>query len=659
MQLLIYMDSRPIINNNFEKLGVFLDSHCFDYLLSNSEKDAETILNYRFSEPFEFIRSPLATDKEKLKEVVQYNKIIENDNMMTIEVIRGDTHSTMYSGCRVESIIEITKAIFNKENPDDEEVSTVTLIFVQATLKKRNVQSIFVTDNNILLKNRLWFESHFPGCSLNIVTLKEAIEIMGLFSRYRGKFHILGNYYCKNKGDWYCLLFSTKVPYFHVDEYLFSWDEVPRNDSVRLIEYLKQEFDISWVETAKIEKIDNVGIIRVTTEKNYLSLGLNNEKTMVNLKIDDGRSAEFMAKSENGRLNIYVVDKILDAFSSRFVFLLMALDEMGFQYYQGVDNDTMDNTLYHFNYFISLITGIFDSLAIRTKNQYNLKSKYLFSWEEIPGNDSRKLTDFLKSNHDVDWVKTDGIAKTDNGKTIMITAGENFLSLNLNNEKTELNLIIDNVKIDEFLVKTENGKLNIYVEENEPSRTSLSRKAGKDFLNAVKEVNLELRKHITNCAPFINLIYQLRELILHREGLTKSGFKYEDKDKKWEANFINITKLEPLYINDLKDVDEKYQNTTSWGVYKLQDNIFLDPYIFSKKATSTLIDFSNKYLQLLNFNNFIQDLISKNLYNSFCKNCEIFNKGYLGTLPHQTLFTPPPPPSVLLPPHPTTSSHKA
>ncbi len=111
------MDSRPIINNNFEKFGVFLDSHCFDYLLSNSEKDAETILNYRFSEPFEFIRSPLATDKEELKEVVQYNKIIENDNMMTIEVIRGDTHSTMYSGCRVESIIEITKAIFNKENP--------------------------------------------------------------------------------------------------------------------------------------------------------------------------------------------------------------------------------------------------------------------------------------------------------------------------------------------------------------------------------------------------------------------------------------------------------------------------------------------------------------------------------------------------------------
>jgi hypothetical protein len=99
---------------------------------------------------------------------------------------------------------------------------------------------------------------------------------------------------------------SFRTAYF--GEYLFSWDEVPGNDSVRLVEFLKQEFDISWVETAKIEKIDDVRTIRVADEKNYLSLGLNNEKTKVNLKIDDGRSAEFIAKSENGKLNIYFED---------------------------------------------------------------------------------------------------------------------------------------------------------------------------------------------------------------------------------------------------------------------------------------------------------------------------------------------------------------
>ena len=54
----------------------------------------------------------------------------------------------------------------------------------------------------------------------------------------------------------------------------------------------------------------------------------------------------------------------LNAFARRFIYLLMSLDEVGLQYYSGVNNDTMDNTLYHFNYFISLVTGVFDSFAL-------------------------------------------------------------------------------------------------------------------------------------------------------------------------------------------------------------------------------------------------------------------------------------------------------
>jgi len=98
----------------------------------------------------------------------------------------------------------------------------------------------------------------------------------------------------------------------------------------------------------------------------------------------------------------------------------------------------------------------------KIEERAGIEKRYLFNWEEIPGNDSERLTHFLKTNYDVDWVKTAKIAKIDNHKTIMITAEKNFLSLNLNNENTELNLKIDNVKIDEFIVKTENGKLNIY-----------------------------------------------------------------------------------------------------------------------------------------------------------------------------------------------------
>ena len=53
---------------------------------------------------------------------------------------------------------------------------------------------------------------------------------------------------------------------------LFSWDEVPGNDNIKLKEFLKQELGISWVENATIEKIDNGREIRITAEKNYLSL---------------------------------------------------------------------------------------------------------------------------------------------------------------------------------------------------------------------------------------------------------------------------------------------------------------------------------------------------------------------------------------------------
>ncbi len=88
-------------------------------------------------------------------------------------------------------------------------------------------------------------------------------------------------------------------------QYLFNWDDIPGTGSERLIEFLKREFGISWVETGKIEKINNDRNIRVTAKKNYLLLSFNNERTKVNLKIDDGRSDELIVKIKNGKLNIY------------------------------------------------------------------------------------------------------------------------------------------------------------------------------------------------------------------------------------------------------------------------------------------------------------------------------------------------------------------
>ncbi len=77
--------------------------------------------------------------------------------------------------------------------------------------------------------------------------------------------------------------------------------------------------------------------------------------------------------------NFHVDKPFLDAFSTRFTYLLRTIDEIGFQYYLGVNNDTLDDMQYYFNYFITLTSGIFDSLALTTKDKDNL----IFSGDNI------------------------------------------------------------------------------------------------------------------------------------------------------------------------------------------------------------------------------------------------------------------------------------
>lgn len=93
-----------------------------------------------------------------------------------------------------------------------------------------------------------------------------------------------------------------------VETYLFNWDEIPGNDSGRLIEFLEKQYGIGlpkFGKSANIEKIENNRAIRVITGVNTVILRLNDENTEVNLKIDDGRTDELDARMENGKVNIY------------------------------------------------------------------------------------------------------------------------------------------------------------------------------------------------------------------------------------------------------------------------------------------------------------------------------------------------------------------
>ena len=100
------------------------------------------------------------------------------------------------------------------------------------------------------------------------------------------------------------------------------------------------------------------------------------------------------------------------------------------------------------------------------KYNYKLNNTYLFNWEDIPGNDSLRLIDFLKEKYNVDWVKPTNIRKNNNIITLKANYGVKYILLSLNNEKTKTTLKFDDGRTDEFIVKNENNKLNIYTKNN-------------------------------------------------------------------------------------------------------------------------------------------------------------------------------------------------
>ncbi len=89
---------------------------------------------------------------------------------------------------------------------------------------------------------------------------------------------------------------------------------------------------------------------------------------------------------------------------------------------------------------------------------------YLFSWDEVPGEDEKRFEEFLSK---VFGIIVRRIEKVDNDMTIKVNDptevhGVNYLSLKLNSEKTEVKLEIDDGRTATFYVKSKNGKLNIY-----------------------------------------------------------------------------------------------------------------------------------------------------------------------------------------------------
>jgi uncharacterized protein YhbP (UPF0306 family) len=96
--------------------------------------------------------------------------------------------------------------------------------------------------------------------------------------------------------------------------YLFTWNNPYSTDDKKIIKYLKKEFNLDWLDTAKIQKHDRT-ITITNEEKNgsfpYISIGLNEQGTGARLSVynkfgNEEYSKDLIVKLEdNDNLNVY------------------------------------------------------------------------------------------------------------------------------------------------------------------------------------------------------------------------------------------------------------------------------------------------------------------------------------------------------------------
>ena len=116
---------------------------------------------------------------------------------------------------------------------------------------------------------------------------------------------------------------------------------------------------------------------------------------------------------------------------------------------------------------ISINRTSFNSSLLRLLNDlhiiYNdLFLEYLFSWDNVFGNDSKRLLRSLKDKLDIVWAKNAEISKSDDGKTIRISKDGNSAEIIIDEKKEKATLKTSDGKTCSLNVKKVDNKLNIY-----------------------------------------------------------------------------------------------------------------------------------------------------------------------------------------------------
>ena len=429
------MDSRDLIRDE-QDLTVLIDSQSIDNVFDAGNDKAKKILYYQQHDSFTFLRSPFDTSYELLSTVEEYE--IES---IPDEVVNLITYANTQSVFRYTD--ETIERKQNRLENDGYSLSENELRVV-AVCRSLNdslfndSSSLFITENDTILKARLALESEFDDgneVQLNIMSLEEAAEFLGLFMRYRDKF-------------------------------VFYPEEM--NGGSMQYDFTAWCWTLSSIIVPHMGGIDGLG-----------------------------------ARLEN---------------------LIIGVDELGYQYYMGCDNSTNMKMRYHFDHIVSLITGVFDSLAIHTRDEYDL---------------------------------------------------------DIENKRTTI-------------------------------------RTGDDLFGKIREIDEELWHYIEENHHFVELIYALRPLIIHRDGVMGNVQEIVVDGSSWSSLYIALNDMEEEYRDEFetyyRHLDDElldYDPLTKWGLICADDTMerlpekhqLIEPYQFIKTALRTLLEFVDGYLEMLGCEN--------------------------------------------------------
>ncbi|VVB89495.1 VCP-like ATPase [uncultured archaeon] len=96
------------------------------------------------------------------------------------------------------------------------------------------------------------------------------------------------------------------------ETHVFNWDNVPGNDNIKLIKFLKDDLGISHQESVKVTRNETDKTIRVINEERFVDISRNETGELAVFKFNDGRTYNLRVRKDNGRSNVYDEKKLSD-----------------------------------------------------------------------------------------------------------------------------------------------------------------------------------------------------------------------------------------------------------------------------------------------------------------------------------------------------------